>query len=111
MFIAKRQSGWSVFGPGQKPLRTELSGEALINFIAQRQIRQSSLTKSSEEKNKGEKRQTKHTLQDRIKLIQISVQALRDLVREEEYRVSLKKGENANSKVTINHVKARAVRA
>lgn len=44
MFIAKRQSGWPVPGPGQKPLRTELSGDTLINFFAQRPIRQSSLT-------------------------------------------------------------------
>lgn len=44
MFIAKRQSRWPVFGPGHKPLRSEVSGDPLINFFAQRLNRQSSLT-------------------------------------------------------------------
>lgn len=43
MFIAKGQSGYGLcFGPGHKPLRTEASGDALINIFAQKDIRQSS---------------------------------------------------------------------
>ena len=80
---------WPVFGPGHKPLRTQVSRDTLINFSAQRAIRQSSLTlpvrlidssmregsqgksqQSKEKRLKGEKRQTKHTLGDRIKLVQ-----------------------------------------
>lgn len=34
---------------------------------------------------KGKKRKTKHTLGDSINLVQISVQDLRDQVREEKY--------------------------
>lgn len=36
-------------------------------------------------KAKGKKRKTKHTLGDSINLVQISVQDLRDQVREEKY--------------------------
>lgn len=87
MFNAKRQSGWPVFGPGHKPLRTEVSGDTLINFSAQRPIRQSSLTmpvhlidssmrggpgeKSTEQgkkRKKRKKRPTKLTLGDRLNL-------------------------------------------
>lgn len=65
MFIAKRQSGWPVSGPGHKPLRTEVSGDTLINFFAQRPIRQSSLTMpvrlidSSMKEGQGKSQQSK----------------------------------------------------
>lgn len=44
MFIAKRQSVWPVFGPGHKPLRTEVSGDTFINFFTETPTRQSSMT-------------------------------------------------------------------
>lgn len=65
MFIAKRQSRWPVFGPGHKPFRTEVSGDTLINFFAQRPIRQSSLTMpvrlidSSMRRGQGKSQQSK----------------------------------------------------
>lgn len=65
MFIAKRQSRWPVFGSGHKPLRTEVCGDTLISFFAQRPIYQSSLTiparliDSSMRGGKGKSQQSK----------------------------------------------------